>query len=766
MPYLKVNPMKNTVSIIIPITDLENHANCISMLNDQSYENKEIICIAKDKSDLENHPNTKILEKEFDNLETAWNYGLNESNGKYILFLTEDSILENKDLLKNAIHNLESHELDFILYRTEVSADNEKRLQEEEAIAENKEFDMENKISANNDFKLYSINNVLNNSIFNHEDISEVIFEIPSIPMNKIYRKEFLDKNSISFKDSKFSSYLFCYVSILKADRIAYLKNESVKLESNDDLNDINKTFELEKENVLFNEYLETIIEIKGIFKNLSLFNQYKRFFYKKFIPHVFYQFKLDEGKREENFKIIKEYLPQIIDEGEEDLLECNAKNMLSNFKSDEYYENTINDDLNALFESNEIESFTIRHYKSLEKLNEDEDGISLSVIIPVYNSEKYIKECLDSILNQTLDNIEIVCIDDRSTDNSFSILQEYANENDNIKVFRNEENKGAGFTRNRGLSYIKGDCFAFVDSDDFLDETAYEKVLDLVKSEALDFAMFQLINYDDETGEVYPDSYYDIKCLGDDYTLKVFNHKDVADMGGIFKISVSPCNKIFNRAFIERIDARFKEGISFEDNIFFFKIFLNAERVSFYKEHLYYRRRRDDSVMGSYNENNVNVIFISSLILDQFQEEGYYEFYKKDLLKFKIDVCRNRLKQTDDKYKPFFYKIMREDFERTVDYTYERRLNEIDYKVDLKENLSKKDYKFFQDVLKYNEYKAFNSAQKLESKNSKLSKSNKKLKEENKKLKGKNKKIKKDLKYLKTMKGSVKYHLKKTVKK
>ena len=108
----------------------------------------------------------------------------------------------------------------------------------------------------------------------------------------------------------------------------------------------------------------------------------------------------------------------------------------------------------------------------------------------------------------------------------------------------------------------------------------------------------------------------------------------------------------------------------------------------------------------------------------------------------------------------------MHEDFKKTIDYTFERRLNEIDYKVDLKENLNKNDYKFFQDVLKYKEYKAFNSAQKLENNNKKLSKKNKKLEEENKKLKGKTKKIKKDLKYLKTMKGSVKYHIKKTIKK
>ena len=353
--------MKDLVSIIIPFTDSDNYADYIEMLNDQSHENKEIICIVKNKSDLESHPNTLILEKEYEDLETAWNYGLNESNGEYVLFLTADSIIEDKDLLKNTIKELESHDLDFIFYQTTI--ENEKNNEEE--------FIDENKIKLNNDFKLLSINNVLNNSIFNHEDILEVIFEMPSIPMNKIYRKEFLEKNNISFKNSIFSSYLFYYDSILKADRIAYLKDESIKMKKHDSFNpnDINDISNLKNKNVSFNEYLETIIEIKKIFGDLSVFNEYKKSFYKKFIPHIFYQFYLiDEEEREEDFKIIKEYLPKIIGE-EEYLLKKKKKNVLKDFKTNEYYGNTINEDLKTLFKSDEIEAFTIRHDKNLEKL-------------------------------------------------------------------------------------------------------------------------------------------------------------------------------------------------------------------------------------------------------------------------------------------------------------------------------------------------------------------------------------------------------------
>ncbi|WP_295617932.1 glycosyltransferase [uncultured Methanobrevibacter sp.] len=754
--------MKNLVSIIIPITDLENYTKSISNLNLQSYSEMEIVCIINNSkieskdidSIIENKSdNTLILENEFEEEETAWNYGLKNSNGKYILFLTENSIIEKEDFIKDAMEALDGSDLDLVFYPIQAE---EKRENDNEKS--NAKYD---KIYLNNDNKLSSINNVLNNFIFNHEDILEVIFEIPSICINKIFKKSFLEENNISFnEDSEFSSILFYYETVLKAKRMAYLKKNSIKL-LKDQSKDLNS-----KDNCLSSEYFETILEIKENLKELSIFNQYKKHFYKKFIPHIFYQFYLiDEDKKEEGFNLIKKYLPRIINEDEENQLDFNAQNVLNDFKADKYYGNLMNEDLKALFESDEIKSFTIRHYKKLERLYDVEEEINLSVVMPVFNSEEYLNECLDSILNQTLDNIEIICIDDRSTDNSLDILKGYAEKYDNIKVFRNDENKGAGFTRNRGLSYINGKYFAFMDSDDFLDETAYEKVLDLVKSNDLDFAMFQLINYNDDTGEVYTESYYDIKCLGDDYTEKVFNHKDTIDVDGMFKISVSPCNKIYKRSFIEEIDARFKEGITFEDNIFFFKIFLKAERVSFYKEHLYYRRRRNDSVMGSYNKNNVNVILISSMAVDLFQEEGYYDLYKENLLNFKINACRNRLNQTDDEHKPYFYKIMHEDFVKQIDYTFERRLNEIYYKRDFKKVLTKKNFTFYRDVLKYSEYDEFNEVQKLRNKSNKLNKENKALKKDSKKLKNDaekakkdNKKLKNEMKTVKSTKGWIKY--------
>lgn len=107
---------------------------------------------------------------------------------------------------------------------------------------------------------------------------------------------------------------------------------------------------------------------------------------------------------------------------------------------------------------------------------------VKVSVIIPVYNAEKYLEKCLDSVINQTLKEIEIICIDDCSTDNSYSILKEYIKKDNRIVVFKNKTNHGAGYTRNVGLNFSKGEYIGFVDSDDYIDEKYYEELYNTAK--------------------------------------------------------------------------------------------------------------------------------------------------------------------------------------------------------------------------------------------------------------------------------------------
>ena len=130
-----------------------------------------------------------------------------------------------------------------------------------------------------------------------------------------------------------------------------------------------------------------------------------------------------------------------------------------------------------------------------------EKGNIKISVIVPVYNVEKYLLECLDSIINQTLKEIEIICVNDGSTDNSLSILKEYASK-DNRIILIDKENEGLGYTRKVGLDNATGKYILFCDSDDFYSElTAFEELYNYIEKVKVDVVIFECIRFDKNKG-------------------------------------------------------------------------------------------------------------------------------------------------------------------------------------------------------------------------------------------------------------------------
>ena len=123
-----------------------------------------------------------------------------------------------------------------------------------------------------------------------------------------------------------------------------------------------------------------------------------------------------------------------------------------------------------------------------------------ISVIIPVYNTEEYLEDCLNSIIHQSLPDIEIICINDGSTDNSMDVLKKYAYNDRRLRLIDNESNLGASISRNKGLNLAIGEYIVFHDSDDFIDYDAYEKLYNFAKkNEDLDFVIFDVKRFNDE---------------------------------------------------------------------------------------------------------------------------------------------------------------------------------------------------------------------------------------------------------------------------
>lgn len=215
-----------------------------------------------------------------------------------------------------------------------------------------------------------------------------------------------------------------------------------------------------------------------------------------------------------------------------------------------------------------------------------------VSVIIPVYNVEKYLRQCLDSVVNQTLKDIEIICINDCSPDNSLSILEEYAENDNRIKIINLEKNGGLGNARNVAMQEVTSDYIMFLDSDDWLELNACELAYNHIKNRDNDFVFFNLFNYYESTGKIVPD-FNKTKSFYEHFAENTFspNEIDFPFLGNAFAWL-----KIYKKNFL--LDNKIEFCLTpFEDQVFNLKIFLYAKSISILNVPLYYYRRRLGSI-------------------------------------------------------------------------------------------------------------------------------------------------------------------------
>lgn len=207
-----------------------------------------------------------------------------------------------------------------------------------------------------------------------------------------------------------------------------------------------------------------------------------------------------------------------------------------------------------------------------------------VSVIVPVYNVEKYLRQCLDSVINQTLKDIEIICVDDKSPDGSSHILKEYALRDNRIKIIKNEENKGTGYSRNIAISQATGDYIMLLDSDDWYEEYTCEKAYNQISQNDDDIAFFNFIkvfefnnsylicNYTNKMYERYGNNSINFSQI--DKSLNFF---------GSFHWSA-----IYKKEFLIKNSVKYTDSISCEDIPFRIKATVNADKISVINDCLY----------------------------------------------------------------------------------------------------------------------------------------------------------------------------------
>lgn len=222
---------------------------------------------------------------------------------------------------------------------------------------------------------------------------------------------------------------------------------------------------------------------------------------------------------------------------------------------------------------------------------------VKISVIIPVYNVEQYLCQCLDSVINQTLQDIEIICVDDSSTDNSYRILQEYAQKDKRMMVLQ-QENAGAGIARNKGLAVATGEYIHFLDADDYMELDAYEKMYQAATQHDVDFLKAKVYGFDNATGSAVNDSWYSLSVLEKKDFGRTFTFLDSPQK--FTKILVVPWNGIYKKTFLREHNIVFNDLVCVNDRSFYNNVLIHAKRFMFLDHYIvHYRLNNQTSLVG-----------------------------------------------------------------------------------------------------------------------------------------------------------------------
>lgn len=256
---------------------------------------------------------------------------------------------------------------------------------------------------------------------------------------------------------------------------------------------------------------------------------------------------------------------------------------------------------------------------------------VKVSVIVPVYNTSQYLVRCMEALVNQTLGEIEILAVNDGSTDNSLEILKRYEEQYPGKVRVLTKENGGQATARNLGIRESKGEYIGFADSDDCVDRTIFEKLYRLAKKDDSDMVECHY-HYLQETGGKTKE----LKTRGN---IRAYgNRKNM-----FIDPQVSPWNKLYRREVLQKGEVTFPEGLIYEDTAFYIKSIPFVEKESYLAEHLVYYYLRGSSTMNANKSRKVADIFaVLGDILDFYKTKGFYEEYREELEYFcvKILLC------------------------------------------------------------------------------------------------------------------------------
>ena len=578
------------LSVILPFHN-NNEKYIEKFLNNilnQSFEDFEIICVkygnSSDSIDILNEyikidKRLVILHENIKEIGEARNLGILHAKGEYLSFLSIENFFEN-NFYKELINEIDTTHSDILIYRYEIYNQTSDL------------FYIDN----------YSYEVIWPDKFINYTFIQNKLFDIFGLFIwNKLFKLSFIKNNQIFFNNNSESCLLFMDLSMIKTNKISLL--DKTLIFYNNSLN-----YNLENKKDILG-YFDDLIELKVILKRENIFkilsDSYKQHIqnvYIKTINQSKYNKYLYQEIKKGKYKEFGDLIDKIDITNDE---EKNIENILKNT----FY----------LFDP------------------------KISVIIPIYNAKDYLEDCLNSILNQTLKEIEIICINDGSTDNSLEIIQHIVEKDYRVKII-NQTNKGPPESRNIGIKYAKGEYLFFMDSDDYLDKNSLLELYYTAKKNNLDILYFE--------SELFNDS-KNLNNQNIESSKKQNNNEKIYKGIDLFikmekkKYNISPCLQIIKKKFYEKIKFSFYPGILFEGRLFFLTSILQAERTSYINKVFYKIRIHSNSMI----KNKINIIELYSYLIIYCEIQKLTEkllfiekaknFILKDLKKLENDILR-----------------------------------------------------------------------------------------------------------------------------
>ena len=243
---------------------------------------------------------------------------------------------------------------------------------------------------------------------------------------------------------------------------------------------------------------------------------------------------------------------------------------------------------------------------------------MKVSVIVPVYNVERYLEKCLNSLVNQTLDDIEIIVVNDGTKDNSQKIIDKFTKKYKNVKGYI-KENGGLSSARNYGLKYATGEYIGFVDSDDYVELDMYEKLYNKAKEKDFDVVACN-INY------VYENRVVEVSS---NVTKDLFDKKDIKN--SMLNIYTTVWNKIYKKELFNK-GVFFKEKVWYEDVEFLYRLYPYINSIGTINEYLYNYLQRSGAISKTYDDRVYNYIDNWNGIIEFYKKNKLYDEYKDEI--------------------------------------------------------------------------------------------------------------------------------------